>query len=85
MGDSGCIKHRDVFMCACCSECSRKFVLFARLRTANCASDTGRGPTWRPGETNAGSSPDDEGHAAASLPSRCAVHARYDYASCAGG
>lgn len=85
MGDSGCIKRRDVFLRACRSEYSRKFVLFARLRTADGASDTGRGPTWRPGETDEGSSPDDEGRVAANLPSGCAVHARYDYASCAGG
>jgi uncharacterized protein (DUF305 family) len=62
------------------SEYSRKFVLFARLRTGDCAGDTGRGPTWCAGETNAGSSLDDERHAAASLPSGCAVHAGYDHA-----
>ena len=72
-------------MRACDSESSRKFVLFTRLRTADGASDTGGGAAWRAGKTDANSSPHDEGNVAASLPGGCAVHARYDYASCSGG
>jgi hypothetical protein len=74
-----------MLMRACGGEYSRMFVLFTRLGAAGCTIDTGRGPTWCARETDADSSPDDEGYTAASLPRRCAVHARYDYASCAGG
>jgi hypothetical protein len=64
-------------------ECIKRRGMF--MRAAGCSIGAGRGSTWRPRETNAGSSPDDEGGAAASLPSGYAVHAGYDYASCAGG
>jgi len=57
-----------VFMRACGSEYSREFVLIRRLRTADGTSDTGRGPAWRAGETDANSSPYDEGYVAASFP-----------------
>ncbi len=48
-------------------------------------TDAGRGPTRCAGPADADAATVDAGHIAAIFAGRCAVHAGYDHASCAGG